>query len=314
MPKALKYILSPLVLLVILALPSFYGCGGGETTTTTPAWVTIPVEQLTQQQLQQMLADSIDKYEKLNTYKFNIGMDISTNVTGGLNPWTSLLNSTMSGGTNIGDEQTQMTLEMTIAMTGMGQDNQEQSLSYDIYAMPDWLYMNMSISGLGEQWLKVKMSSSLKDLLNLDAVEQQMQPLESPTKIEYLRTEQVDGIECYVLSVSPSSVQLAEWLKGQNVNTGKTDWENLVNNTDVFKNVSLLYYVAKDSNLMMRMVMNMTIELSAAEAGASSTEFDNMSMILITDMKLSDHNQPFSVTLPDEASSATEVSEDIFKN
>jgi hypothetical protein len=314
MPKALKYILSPLVLLVILALPSFYGCGGGETTTTTPAWVTIPVEQLTQQQLQQMLADSIDKYEKLNTYKFNIGMDISTNVTGGLNPWTSLLNSTMSGGTNIGDEQTKMTLNMTIAMTGMGQDNQEQSLSYDIYAMPDWLYMNMSISGLGEQWLKVKMSSSLKDLLNLDAVDQQMQPLESPTKIEYLRTEQVDGVECYVLSVSPSSVQLAEWLKGQNVNTGKTDWENLVNNTDVFKNVSLLYYVAKDSNLMMRMVMNMTIELSAAEAGASSTEFDNMSMILITDMKLSDHNQPFSVTLPDEASSATEVSEDIFKN
>jgi hypothetical protein len=141
-----------------------------------------------------------------------------------------------------------------------------------------------------------------------------MQPLESPAKVEYLRTETVDGVDCYVLSVSPNPEQLVKWLNEQNVNSGSLDWQDLVSNTDAFSNFSLLYYVAKDSNLIMRMVTDMTIELSAAEAGASDTDFDNIQMNVKMDMKLFDHNQAFSVTLPDEAASATEVSEDIFSN
>lgn len=313
MSKTIKYILSPLMLVAILALSSFYGCGGGATTTTA-AWAGIPAEQLTQQQLQQMLADSVKSYENLNTYKFIVIMDIATNVTGGVNPWGTSLQNLVTGGSNIAEEQTGMTMQMTMAMVGMGQDNEPQSLAYDIYALPDWVYMKMSLTGMGEQWLKVAMSSSLKQILNLDTVSQQMQPLKSPSKVEYLRTEAVDGVDCYVLSVSPSPEQMAKWLTDQKINSGNLDWQNLVSNTDAFKEFSLLYYVAKDSNLTMRMVMNMAIELSAAEAGSTDLSFDNMQMNVKSDMKIFDHNQPFSITLPDEASLATEVSEDIFKN
>ena len=315
MPKVIQIIILPLLLTAILGLFSFYGCGTTSTTpntTATSSLAGIPAENLNQQQLQQMLSDSVTNYKNLNTYKFDMAMDISTNVTGGSNPWEMTLNTKMGGGTNIASEQTQMKLDMSMAMVGMGQNGENQSLTYDMYAMPDWLYMNMSMPGMGEQWMKVRMSSTLKDKLNLNAVDQQMEPLNSPTKIEYLRTEKVDGIDCYVLSISPSEDELVRWLGKQAAGSEKVDWQKIINDSGAFKNFSFLCYVAKDTSLIMRMVMNMTIELSAAEAGAETSDFDKMQMNLAMDMKLYDHNKPYSITLPDEAASAQEVSEDIF--
>jgi hypothetical protein len=305
----------PLLLTAILGLFSFYGCSSTSTTpnaTATSSSAGIPAENLNQQQLQQMLSDSVINYKSLNTYKFDMAMDISTNVTGGSNPWGMTLNTKMGGGTNIASKQTQMKLDMSMAMEGMGQNGENQSLTYDMYAMPDWLYMKVSMPDMGEQWMKVRMSSTLKDKLNLNAVDQQMEPLDSPIKVEYLRTEIVDGIDCYVLSISPSVDELARWLGKEAAGSEKVDWQKLINDSGAFKNFSFLCYVAKDTSLLMRMVMNMTIELSAAEAGAETSDFDKMQMNLAMDMKLSDHNKPYSITLPDEAALAQEVSEDIF--
>jgi hypothetical protein len=311
MPKAIKFVLLPLILLAILALPSSYGCGGGDTTTTA-VWAGTPIEQLTQQQLQQLLADSIDKYEKLNTYRFDIIMVITTNVTGGSNPMKTLFNTTMKGGTNIATDQTQMSMSMLIGSASEAFGYEEQSLGYDLYAMPDWLYLKMSITNMPDQWVKIKTSSDIKEFLKFDSIDQEMLALESPSKIEYLETEQFNGVDCYVLSVSPSHQQLAEWLKGQNGNLENMDWENLLNNPNNLLDFSLIYFVAKDTNLMMFMATNMTVSLSPAEAGVPTQDFDNMSMNIITEMTLLDHNQEFSVTIPDEAKLAKEVSEDIF--
>lgn len=309
MPKALRFTLLPLMLFAILALPCYYGCGGGETKT---AWGGIPIEQLTQQQLQQLLDDSIDNFEKLNTYKFDVAMAITSNITGGSNPMNTLFYTTMAGGTNIATEQTQMTLAMTMAMASEKQEYEEQNLDYDVYCMPDWLYMKMSSTGMGEQLVKIKTSSDIKEFLKLNDVNQQLMSLESPSKIEYLRTEQFNGVDCYVLSVSPSTKQLSEWLKKQNGYLQNMDWENLLNNSNNLLSISLLYYVTKDTNLMMYTVTDMTLSLSPAEAGVPTQDFDNMYMNIVKEMKLLEHNQEFSVTVPDEVKLANEVSEDIF--
>jgi hypothetical protein len=315
MPKVIQIIMLPLLLTAILGLFSFYGCSSTSTkpnTTATSSLAGIPAENLNQQQLQQMLSDSVTNYKNLNTYKFDVATDITTKVTGGSNPWGMTLNTKMGGGTNIASEQTQMKLDMSMAMVGLGQNGENQSLTYDMYAMPDWLYLNMFMPGMSAQWMKVRMSSTLKDKLNLNTVDQQMESLNLPTKIEYLRTEKVDGIDCYVLSISPSEDELVRLLGKQAASSEKVDWQKIINDSGAFKNFSFLCYVAKDTSLIMRMVMNMTIELSAAEAGAETSDFDKMQMNLVMDMKLYDHNKPYSITLPDEAASAQEVSEDIF--
>ena len=302
-----------LLLTVVMSLFSFYGCGGG---TATVSWAGIPAENLNQQQLQQMLSDSVSNYKNLNTYKFDMATDTITDVIGGSNPWTTTLNTKIGGATSLASEQTQMKLDMSIAIASesLGQTGEVQSLTYDMYAMTDWLYLKVTITNMGEQWMKVPLSSELKDLLNLNTVDEQMEPLDSPTKVEYLRTEKVDGIDCYVLSISPNADELAQWLSEQDTNSGIMDWQSLVNVSDVFKNFSFLCYIAKDSNLLMRMVIDMVLEYTAAQAGDSSSDYDTRTINLKMDMKLYDHNKPYSLTLPDEAAGAKEVSEDIFFN
>lgn len=311
MPKAIKFILISLALLTILALPSAYGCNSGETTTKA-AWAGIPIEQMTQQQLQQLLADSIEKYEKLNTYQFSFNMAITSNITGGSDPMNTIFYTTMGGGTNITDEQKQVTLSMIMGTASEKTGYEEHSLSYDLYALPDWISMKMSIADQPDQWVKIKTSSAIKDFLKLNTVNQQMSSLKSPSKVEYLRTEKFNDVDCYVLSVSPNQQQLAEWLKKQNGNLVNIKWETLLNNSNNLVAFSLLYYVAKDTNMVMYIVTDMTLNLSPAEAGVPTLDFNNMRINIITEMKLLEYNKEFSVKVPDESKLAKEVSEDIF--
>ncbi|MHB8104077.1 MAG: hypothetical protein ACYDG5_00865 [Dehalococcoidales bacterium] len=313
MPKIIKFILKPLLLASILGLFSFYGCSGAGMATPTSTWVGVSAENLNQQQLQQMLADSVDSFNNLNTYQFDMSIDVVSSTAGGSNPWNTTLKTQMVGGTNIASKETQMTLKMSINMLTTGQNSSEDSLTYDMYALTDWIYMKMSLTGLGDQWIKVPLSSELEDTLNLNSVGRQMGPLDSPTKVDYLRTEKVDGVDCNVLSVSPSASELAKWLSKEATGSGSVDWQSLVNDPNAFKNFSILYYVAKDTNLMMRMVIEMNIELSGQQAGSISA-FDKMQMNLKMDMKTFAHNQPYSVTLPVEAASAQEVPESVFSN
>jgi hypothetical protein len=318
MSKKIRVIVLPVILVSIMALFSLNGCGGGGAVTTpsgTNTWAGIPAESLSKPQLQQMLADAVNSYKNLNTYKFNIDMDIESNATGGSSPWSMNLSTKWGGGTNVASKQTQMTLDMSMAMIGMGQNGDKQTISYNMYALADWLYMNMpDFTTGGVQWIKVAMSDKVKQMLNLNTVDEQIKPLDSPTTLEYLRTEKVNGIDCYVLSVSPNADELAQWLSKQNTSAGNQDWKSLVNDSSAFKKYSLLCYLTKDTNLLTRMTVDMTLELTASQAGATPSAFDKMQMNLKMDMTLSDHNKPYSVTLPDEAASARLESEDIFLN
>jgi hypothetical protein len=311
MVKGIKIILLPLLIISILVLFSFYGCGGG---TTTYPWAGTPPENLTQQQIQQMLADSIDNYEKLNTYQLDINTYIATNVTGGANPWKTTMNNKVIGGKNIESDQIHLLQEMTVAMEGQGQNGEVQTLDRDMYVVNNYLYMNMSLTGMGEQWFKLPLSDKLREFLGFSAVDQEMGILESPAKVEYLGIEQLNGIDCYVLSISPGADELAQWLGEQDTSFTNVDWRALANDSNVYNNFSLLCYLTKDSNLFMKMTIEMAIELNAQQAGAADSDYDKVQMYLYMDMNLYDHDQPYSVTLPPGASFAKLVSEDIFFN
>lgn len=305
--KKANALLIVLSLIAIVSLFPFSGCG-----TTTYPWEGTPPEDMTQQQLQQMLADSIDNYEKLNTYQSDMNTYVATNVTGGTNPWKSVTNTKMIGGANREYNQTHMLLEMTMAMEGMGQDSEAQTLVRDMYVVNNYLYMRMALTGWGEQWMKLPLSDKLKEFLDIDAIDQQMGPLESPTKVEYLGIEQVDGIDCYALSISPGTDQLARWLGEQDTGSKGVDWQTLINDSTAFKDFSLLCYLTIDSNLLMKMTLEMAIELNAQQANAADSDFDKMQMYLYLNMTLYDHDQEYSITLPGEATFAKLVSEEVF--
>lgn len=313
MLKTIRLCLLPLLLLAVIALFSAYGCSSPK---PSVAWQGTSVENMSQPQLQQMLSDSIVNNNKLNSYKFDLDSNAITSVTGGQNPWKMVLDTAVSGGENIATRQTHLIMAMTYSYSEIASANVgSETLTYDVYGIQDMMYMKMTIPGIIDKWIKVSMSSKMENTFYFNTVDEQMGPLNEPAKITYLKTEKVNGIDCYVLVVTPSTDELAQWLSEQNTSAGKNlDWQNLVKNTAAIKSFSLTAYITKDSNLLTRMVVTTSMEITPAEAGNNPADYDIMQLSINTDMKLSDQNQPYSVTLPSDAASATLVSEDIFSS
>jgi hypothetical protein len=311
MSKATRIILLPLLLTIILALSSIYGCTGGVIQSGTSAAPGATGEtSLSQQQLEQIIADSLTTFKSLNTYKFNMNMDMSMTASGGKEPGEMTIKTKADGAMDTSSQQ--MHMNMSMSMEG-GPEVQvgPQEMAYELYVLSDYIYMNFNVAGMGNQWLKMPVTDEVSAKFGLNLASQQMGPLESPVKIECLRSESVDGIDCYVISVTPNLEKMGQWLMENQRTTEGIDWGNMVKISDMFKKMEYVCYVAKDSNYLLKMVSNMVFEFNSEQAGLGAGEFDKMTMEISADMKLYDHNQPLSITLPDEAANAMEVSEDM---
>lgn len=302
--KTVKIVLLPLILASIIALFSMTGCATGGTTPTLGA----PHEELSQQQLQQIFSDSIKNEANLNTYKFDMEMDMITDITGAESGKMTILTKS-SGATNLASKQTQMKMEMEMSAEGLGQEGGSQSLIYDIYQMTDWIYMKMEVPGIGEQWMKMPASDKLSE--QLDFVDQQLGPLEGAVGIELKGYANVDGVECYVLSIVPDMEKLMEWISEQQGATQDINWGNISDLSDIYKQLEYTYYITKDSKLPKKLVVNMQMEFTPEQVVETGGSFDKMTLNISVDMTLSDFNKPFSINLPDEAKNAMEAPENM---
>lgn len=310
--KTVKIVLMPLLLASIIALFSITGCAGTGTTPqiTTPS-AAATQEELNQQELEEILYASMTNEANLDTYTFIMDMDINTDVIG--EESVKMIVSTKSNGAaDLASGQMHMRMEMEMSAEGIGYEAGTQSLAYDVYQITDWIYMKMEVSGMGEQWMKIRASEEMNEKLNL--VDQQLEPLGSAIELKLLGYADVDGEECYVISIVPDIGKITQWLsEQQGAAIQDIDWADIPNLSDVFKNLEYTYYVTKNSRLPKKLVLNMQMEMTPLQLGEFNANYDKMIMNISLDMTLSDFNEPSSITLPDEAQDATEVSEDMFQ-
>ena len=308
--KKVRIVLLPLILVSIIALFTMTGCGSGTTPTGTAPTQAAPQGELSQQQLEQIFSDSMMNEANLNTYRFDMDMDIITNVTGGSEAGKMTMLSKSNGAANMASNQLQIQMEMDMSMEGLGYEDGSQSLTYDVYQMADWTYMRMEIPEAGEQWVKMPTSEKIDEQLNF--VDQQLGPLESAVDIKLQGYANVDGVECYVLSIVPDMEKLTEWISRQQGTAQNIEWGDIPDLSDVFDTLEYTYYITIDSKLPKKLVVNMQMELTAEQLGEGGDNFDRMLMNISIDMTLYDYNEPFSINLPDEAEDARQVSEDMF--
>ncbi len=299
--KRLKILALPLLLAAILAAPSFSGCGekAGETEGTAAGG-------LTTQELQQVVADSLDVVENATSYGFSLDMDINAEATGGSQAGKMGMTIKSDGDADIAANNMKMNLDMSID-SSIPENEGSQSVSAEIYMLTDWMYMKMDITGMGKKWYKTPVTDEAKQAYDLDMVSQQLAPLESMGEIKFVKYESVDGSQCYVLKIVPDLVSMKDWLEQQQMTTGTFDWSQVENLEDVFKELSYTVWIAKDTKLMKKLNMTMGIEMTPEQAGASESDFDKMTMDIEMDMEIQDYNEPVTITLPDEAENATEM-------
>jgi hypothetical protein len=275
-------------------------------------WTNIPPENLTQQQWQDILKVALEYHQHLDNYKLGAVTTVSTEATGGQNPWKLSLNTVLSGFKNIKENQKQISISKSMAMNGLGQDGEIQTAYYDTYALSNWMYANIPNPNGGVSWVKVKNSSELEDFFSYNVADWQMGLINSPTEIQYVKTEQVHGVDCYMVSLTLNKDGLAKWLDKQYVGLSNPDWQNIVNAVNAIKQINCSFWIATDSYWVMRMYINTIIELTPGQANLGSSGIEKVTLSLSMDSVLYDQNVVNIIDLPAEANMAIERSSSIF--
>lgn len=295
-----KTAILPLIIIIIL-VTLIAGCSSTADITSSTSTTT----ETEQQRLEKKLADAMTNFENLKSYTFDLVLNMDMTGTGGTQPGTIVMETSTTGGINTDSKQ--MELKMTMSMTGDVPDMEEglQNLSLDMYLVENWTYIRMEMAEIGEQWMKAN-TTNPDEAFNINMAEKQVAVVDSPSRIEIIRTEAVNGIDCDVYSVTPDMASLAEWYNEQ----GNYDIENNIDYTDVFKDFSILCYISKETNQLKRMSIEMNMQMTGEDLD-SAGEVDNVNIDILMDMTIANEDGAFTVVLPPEAENAVEVSEDM---
>ena len=222
---------------------------------------------------------SVEAMVKVDTYAFdmNVGMLMKMNESGfmGINN----MEMEIDGKSKVDTKNKKMYMEMDIDMMGM-------SMGTEIYFIEDMQYMQFF-----GMWMKNETTDDIWDKQNYA---NQQADLMKSAKVELLDSEEVDGVDCYVLKVTPDVEKMFE-MASQVGGTSTMPDDMLENISDTIKSMELKQWIAKDSYLITKTVMGM------------QTESEGTSMDMNMTMKMYDYNKPMDIVLPEEAKDAMDM-------
>jgi hypothetical protein len=292
MGKILCFLVS-LLLLVTLVLN---GCASKEGVITQTTTKVVTAEDI--------LNNAVSAMGKVTTYKLDYDLSTNMEVTG-KNAMKMNMNGGGPGVMDITNQKMQMSMDMNMTVPGIGTSEMNVKMSMEIYLFEGWVYTKMTIPGTEVQWIKTKNP----DNITQDQVAQMTTLMKSSMKTTLTGTETINGINCYVLEVTPDMGQLWQWLMSQQGNDliGDIDY-NQFDLSKIIKSFGLKYWIDKNNYQILQAEADMNMLIDAQTVGAATEEFDSMTMIMTMNMSFFDYNKAVNVELPAEAANAQEIS------
>lgn len=306
-------------LVSILALALLMtGCGGKEAppaTTSTQPGGTNPVTQTATAttspaavqpedvDIPKLLEDALNATSNLTTFKMVMEYNMDTETIGGTEAGKMAMQATSDMQINIPEKKMAMIMTMTMDME-MGADDPSQmpiDTTMEMYTVDGWAYTKINIPMMGDQWMKVKMTD--EDFAEQSQIGDMSQFLESAVDYEIVGSEVLNGVDCYIVKVTPEMNVMMDWAMSQQ-QTGSTPELTEDDMDNAFKSFEVKAWIAKDSKLMMREMITMSMEIGSEAAGDN---FEKMIMNMSGKMDFYDHGKPITITLPPEALNAPEM-------
>lgn len=313
--KRINFFFIPMLLAVLISPLVFSGC---DPTVNTGVFTTPPAgdDELTPAQLASFLNTAINKHRSLNTYKYTMGSLTTSEIIGGNQAGKITVDSVTTGASNKAAEEMLMSIQFTIGTSGAIPEApwEWQNMVQEFYVLPDWLYIKVDVQDLGVTWGKTTLEQNKKQLDKLDNIDNQINTLESPDKIEYIGSAKVDGVDCFILAVTPNNDRLIDWLKQTSSGSIEPDWDEVAQVAQGIKKMAYTCYITKDSHILARMVVDMEMLFLPEMIGADVTDFETMSIDTAVDLKLYDFDIAWNITLPPEASSAIWLTDDNYNS
>jgi hypothetical protein len=253
---------------------------------------------------EEIVAAILDSEQNIETYR--IDMDMEANITVEAEGETIEMYASADYDGSIDVQNTEMEIVMDINL--MIPDLGEIEMAESIYVVDDTMYIGLDMPALmgGSTWMKTQMPEYVFD--EMDQVESLIALIKT-AQITVLDSETINGVDCYVVEVIPDADQLWEYLSeqlqtfGDEMEMPDTMGELIRNMCD---DLSVTYYIAKDTYFLMKSVIDMTFTLTAEDLGFTDEE-GSMTMDITAETVAYDYNQPISIELPPEAENATEV-------
>jgi len=279
-------------LVVVIAL-SFIACGGEEQPTA-----------------QEIVDGTIQALENIRTYEFE--MDLTMDIASKSEGETLEANIGMEYSGALDLDNRQLGMEVTASVAVPGEDEEEMkmeaylidgigyAMTYTLETGPVWEKEEFSETEWEETWEETTETLSL--------TEPQIELLKT-AEFEVIGSEQVKGVDCYVLRLTPDIKQLWDTIMQQATpgfggDLGLPDFteENLAAASCSF---SVKQWVAKDTYFVMKAEIDMEIEITAAAMGFPEEE-GKASIDTAINMLTYNYNLPVSIELPPEAEEAIE--------
>jgi len=235
-----------------------------------------------------------------DTVTMDMDMAMTVTVEGGDEPGEITMVADGTGFMDMVNREMKMTMNMTVDIPELG----EQEMATEHYIVGGWMYTGVDVPELGKQWVKMELSEGMWQ--QQSQVEQQIELLKTAVEIKSLPDESVGGTDCYVFEVVPTMEALGELLSQQTSGMGGMDFGEF-DLADLFKEMTVKEWIAKDSYRVMKTEIDMVMEMSPADVGATEADFEKMTMDINIGQRLYDYNQPVSIILPPAALDAEEM-------
>jgi hypothetical protein len=194
--------------------------------------------------------------------------------------------------------QTRSKFESQPELQDFGNESPITDTTEESYLIDNVMYTKSYTAETTTTWTKQKYTEEGWETLNQMA--QQMNMLKS-APVELLGSEQFDGIDCYVLRVTPDMAEMYQTMMQNISGTGK--WlSKIFDFKEMIKNASMTMLVAKDTFFVMKDEMKMTLVMNQESMhlplGNTNLEMKMDYEIVTRDY---DHNKPVTITPPTEA-------------
>jgi len=282
--------------LVLVAVLSFTACEGGQELPSA----------------EEIIDGVIEAMGDVRTQEFDMNMAMGMAGEAEDETFSMTMEMAMSGAVDI--ENKQMRMEMAMSMATPGEE-EEVDMGVEVYLLDDEVYMMMDVPGMESAWRKSELTEEqweeMMEVINL--AESQLELLDM-ANVRITGTEEIKGVDCYVLQLTPDMEQL--WnlaqeqmeLSGQELPAfGEVIDEDVIEEylQEIFHSFSVRQWVAKDTYFLMKAEVDMDMELNP-EAFGYPEEEGLMTMDIAMSLLAYNYNQPVSIVLPPEAEEAIE--------
>ena len=249
----------------------------------------------------------VESMSDINTYQFESNTAMTMNVEVDSESYEMTMDMAFCG--VVDTENRQMGAEMTMGMGMTGQEYTDMGMA--MYVVDDTVYMNMDFFGFEDTWMKTDVTDEAWGEMSqmVELVEPYVELLEA-AQVRVTGIEEVAGMDCYVLEVTPDMDQLWQLAMQQ---AEMTDMEMLAPAEDIisdmFRDFSVTLWVSQDTFFVTRVIADMSVEMTPEDMGFPD-EDGVCQMDIVMYMLVHDCNQPVSIILPPGALSAVEVDEE----